>query len=353
MERSRRRAKPAQGIFASRELTAPGFGFLRRRRDIHGGGAAAGGRLVDPVASWTSWRWKIEALRIVGANGHHAPIPADDLVKDLTRWRDEMVGAERLEEISVALWRMETLASRFFELGGAGLRLDDERIPLEARPIAHSGLGLAAAMHAGFDPRAILSYIRERGADDYLFFAYESAGAMLAAFQDDLFGRTFHLLGRMKRTVPLPDHRHREDVFERLRDNRALLLGHGYGRLLYLKKHSLASAVKAARRTSYLPFDALVRGIAAAYVMVNSAALPKALRLAESAARLPEVSEPIRDGLINVMAFFEWMAPGCLGHLEPPGTGAAALVDVARREAREARYQGLPPPFALGADGER
>ena len=341
------------GLFASRDLSAPHFGFLLRGRAVD---AADGGRspgdhrlLSESVPPWTLWRSKVAALWAVSRKSGGGPAAPAELRARMSALRDRLVGAGRLEEMSLALWEMENLVCRFFLEADGGLRLDVESLPLEVRPIAHSGLGLAAAMRAGFDEGAVARWIETRAAAEYASFAYEAAGALLAVYRRDVFGVLMDLLGRLGWTLELPRHRYRAAAFADVRDNRIRLLAHGYGRLLFLKSPTFAAAVRTAERTPYLPLDPLVRGITAAYVIVSIGFLPRALRLAETTARRPELSEPIRDGLINAMAFYEWMAPGCLRSLEATAEGSAALVRTAAREAAAARGAGLPPPFALGS----
>jgi hypothetical protein len=117
---------------------------------------------------------------------------------------------------------------------------------------------------------------------------------------------------------------------------------HGFGRLLYFKRHHLRSVVDSLRRRPHLRFSPALKGAIAAYVLVNGGRLREILSLADQ--RLPTELEPgVRGGLRNVTKLLAWSLPGSLDGVVAPGRTSADLLRSAVSEARRLRDRGDGP----------
>jgi hypothetical protein len=340
-------------VFESTDLMPPHFGFLHRERpetDFVRTLRTVGSRRAivrEPVSVWHSGLRKLQALSIVSRREPQEKINAESYFDRMSYYHRQLAGSRSMQERVHAIWRAENFSFTFFLAGKAEVELSDHRLAHEVRPVAHTGLGMAALYHVGPDFERLQGYIETFGDSDYSFFAYESLGVMMGIQPRDFFGRSMRFLARFGLVEPLPPAGAWEALSQDVQQDTKRILAHGLGRFLYFKHLSFDAALRAAQKTETFSTEALLRGITAAYVMVNSTILPKTLRLVD-AVQEPQFKRAVCDGLINVMAFFEWMAPGCLATLPRLDSSHAILVRVAEKEARAARGECLPPPFALG-----
>jgi len=250
-------------------------------------------------------------------------------------------------EKTAAFWKMEHLSSAFLKQRQPGQSLRDASMPIEIRPIAHCGMGIAAVEVAEFQALPLSQIIDSFSDPEYRLFAYEGAGAMLALYEPDLFGLMTQV-SRKLGLLPLaplkrPDHHAFLRAYE---PEVQRLIAHGYGRMLYFKNHSISSAVRDAQRAYYLQTRACVQGIAFAYSMVNNSDLISVFRAGEECSQ-GDLGAAFRDGLIYALEFWEWMAPGFLDGLAPRRHFEADLIRTAREALALARIRGALAPFSV------
>jgi len=176
-------------------------------------------------------------------------------------------------------------------------------------------------------------------------FAIETIGLMLAVYERDLMGVAASLLGRIGVVRHTRLHRPPLRSFlESVPESRWPLIAHGYGRALYFKRFSLEGSLRIAQRQDELSTEATVRGVAAAYALVNSRELARVLGLRGSRSKV-DLAVGIEGGIVNTLVLLEWTFPGCLISLDEVTSCASRLIDEAVNRAETARRQGQGPPL--------
>jgi hypothetical protein len=296
------------------------------------------------ISPWIAWTRKIRVLATVARRGRGGSFSAEDFFGEVDRLKDralvEVLPHRKIER----LWQIEGLSYRYFEGNNSPESLDG-RLPPEAGPPAHCGLGMAAVLNCGFDAVPVLRFIEAAADANFIPQAYESVGLMLAAYEPDTFSRLSGLLGRlgiMRRTplvFPEPG-----TFLEKLQGEIRELAAHGYGRLHYFKSSRLSSVIDTARRTDFISTSGCIKGAVAAYTLINSRDLGRVLQIAE-ADEDPEVAESVNAGLFNTLLLLEWTAPGCLESVEPSTPRVHQIVERAAELARFTRAKKLGPPI--------
>ncbi|MBI3941343.1 MAG: hypothetical protein HY315_10965 [Acidobacteria bacterium] len=307
-------------------------------------------RNPDPIPAWIAWWRKLITIRAVSKTISAASLSPQEFLTRMVAVQSRAVRSADMGIKTAAFWEMENLAAAFLKRTQPGRSLNDARLPVEIRPIAHCGMGIAAVEVAHFDPVKLAAIIESFSSPDYRLFAYEGAGAMLALYEADLFSiaaRGFSRLGLIP-LAPLRRPPPREFVASFTPEIRRLM-AHGYGRMLYFKNSGIGAAIWSAVPVRWLDLSACVQGIAFAYAMVNNADLERVL---QAAGGLPgrEIRHSFENGLIYALEFWEWMAPGFLETLpQQASAGAAVLVEAARRDVVAARARGALKAFVVGA----
>lgn len=298
--------------------------------------------MPEPVDPWIAWARKLKALGTV--TRHRRAVPRlEELSGEVRELCDRAETRASLSSRIWTLWRVESLVFAMADRHFADIRLRDLEIPAEAGPPAHCGLAMAAVLGTGFDPVRLAEVLEERSDPRFVDFAFETLGLMLAAYEADLFGRITDLLGRsglMRRyRIEAPD----PGAFMRgLPTAWQPYASHGYGRLLYFKRHRLRGLVRVLETRPHVGFGAAVRGAMSAYVLVNSADVQRILTLAEGS-RDDELGAAVTGGLRNVIQLLEWSIPGCFEGVEPTGAQARELLATASAEAAKRRARGDGP----------
>jgi len=248
---------------------------------------------------------------------------------------------------TASFWKMENLSSAFLKQAQEGQSLRDPALPVEIRPIAHCGMGIAAVELADFSPERLKQIIEPFSRPEYRLFAYEGSGAMLALYQPDLFGWMARTTGKIG-LLPMadfhyPDPRAFTGAFE---PEIRRLISYGFGRMLYFKHGGIGGAIRAAGQVDWLEVPQAVQGIAFAYAMVNNSDLGNVLRAGQRLQPAP-AGRAFTDGLIYALEFWEWMAPGFLAGRAASNPYEAALMRAARDGVDAGLERGALAPFAL------
>jgi len=246
-----------------------------------------------------------------------------------------------------ALWGVEGLVFQFFQTRApASMTLYELDLPLQAGPPAHCGLAMAAVQQQGFTSDRLFPWLEDRSDHRFVRFAWETVGLMLAVYQRDVFGAITTVLGRCgiinKRRLQTP--KSIQSLVMMLPDDQRRLVAHGYGRALYFKRWSLTTAMREAQTQSALPAAAVVRGLVAAYMLVNSNELDTVFQLCDSFGE-ETIKEAVCGGVLNTLALLEWLFPDCLGVLILPSDKLQSLVTEAAHLAVSAHARHLGPPL--------
>jgi len=303
---------------------------------------ARGGGIDEPVSPWAGWVRKGLALTTVTRRGGGGLSPQEYAAR-VRALADRAAAGDTLWRQIWTLWRIESLTFSCADSGGGRLSLADTSLPLEAGPPAACGLSMAAVLEMGFDAGGISRRLEERADPRFVDFAFESLGLMLAAYEPDVFGRSTAALGRLgimrRYHLEPPDP---AAFLTALPDEYQAYAAHGFGRLLYFKRHSLRSVIDSLGKLPHIPFSPALKGAIAAYVLVNGARLARILSLADRQLP-PELENGIRGGLHNVTKLLAWSLPDALDEIAAPGPRSSDLLRSAISEARQLRDRGDGP----------
>jgi hypothetical protein len=259
----------------------------------------------------------------------------------LSRWAVIQQSAARskdLREMTTGFWKMESLGAAYGATPPPGGTLQDPNLPVEVRPIVHTGMGVAAVEVGNFDPGLISRRIESLAHPDFRLFAYESMGAMLGAYEVP-FPKRLLKLKPLQRPRP-------EEFIRRFPSEIQRLISVGYGRILYFNHVSISAALHAVLARPFLDPCAAVLGVAFAAAMINHLDFWRVLET-EGEFREPEWEAAYRDGLIYALEFWEWEAPGFLRSLRPSGHRSAELIAAAQREVDHCLRRGYLNAFLL------
>ena len=244
------------------------------------------------------------------------------------------------------IWTLESLGSSYVNPPGGAHTLDIPDLDPTVVPILHVGAGLSIVENVGFDAQRIREAISAVAQPAYRDFPFETMGAMLAHYSDAPKAAIW-MLG-LKNVKPPANRSSYVGQFEK---EIRRVLSHGYGRILYFSRLTLASAVGDAFDRPYLDRDAAVQGIAFAYTIVNAPDLSKVLQTASNLKSMLAGSAFV-DGVIYALAAMEWTLPGYLDEVvwRQRTNGQSEqrqIIETAQRNVREFRRMGRVPPFQL------
>jgi hypothetical protein len=314
-----------------------GTRFVLTQRILSGTNHSRGlDRIPLPISSWR----KVNTFLTLSGNKGAGSFSQEQF---LARWSSIQQRAARtkdLHEMTIGFWKMEGLGAAYGENPPRGCTLRDANVPLEVRPIVHTGMGVGAMQVGNFNPVHIMQRIEALAHPDFRLFAYESIGAMLGAYEMSIPKR---LLGLKPMRRPQP-----EDFIRYFSPEIQRLISIGYGRILYFNSPSISAAFCKIADRHFLEASAAVLGVAFAYAMINYRDFWVVL---ETQGELldPSLKASYRDGLIYALKFWEWEAPGFLLSLKPPSRRGADLIAVAQREINKCRGRGYLDAFLVEA----
>lgn len=298
-------------------------------------------RQIDMIPAWkTGWR-KLIAFLNVSQKKFDGPLPQQEFIARISAIQSQASQSNDLGERTTALWRMERLGVTLGRQALPGCTLNDPRLPTEARPIAHVGLGAGAVERASFEPARITTIIESLSHPDYYPFAYESLGLMLGAYEKSI---PRILLGLKPLKWPDP-----EACFRSFSPEIQRLISHGYGRILYFASKDIATTLRNIRRRQFLQLAAGVQGMAFGYAMVNNKDLGCVLETGDGL-QDPGLIRAFKNGLVYALEFWEWLTPGFLKSLEPETPRQSSLITAAQKEIDESRAGGFLKAFAVDAE---
>lgn len=298
----------------------------------------------NPVSTWMALLRKTRVLATTSARSVAVPASAEEFVAHGVRIAESAADRRLLDQKILALWQLEGLAFAFFERQDDGrVQIEALGLPPEAGPPVHCGIAMAEVLKHGFDADRLLDRFEIVTDPAFTPFAIETVGLMLAVYERDLLGVATSLLGRIGvvRHTPLRRPPLRSFLESVPRDHWPYI-AHGYGRALYFKQLSLAGALGLARRQEDLAVEATVRGVAAAYTLINSRDLGRVLSLRGNQSD-PEMAGGIEGGMMNTLVLLEWTFPGCLSSIDGAADRGARLIDEAAKLADSARRRGQGP----------
>lgn len=300
----------------------------------------------DLIPTWKVLCRKIKVLSTTTPRSIVVPSSKEEFVTRSAHIADSITDHRLLGQKILALWQLEGLAFAFFERQDEWrVRVEDLDLPPEAGPPVHCGIAMAAVLKYGFDADCLLDRIEAVADPAFSLFAIETIGLMFAVYERDFFGVATSLLGRVgvvrHTRLQRPPTR---SFLESMPLSCWPQIAHGYGRALYFKRFSLSGAVKRAQRQNYLPVAATVRGVAAAFTLINNRDLGLVLRLRGDGSNV-ELTDGIKGGMMNTLVLLEWTFPGCLSSVDGVTDRGSRLIDKATDRAETARRQGMGPPL--------
>ena len=207
-----------------------------------------------------SWR-KLVAFQTVKQDKLVALLRPGEMLDRIAATRAEATLSAGVAVKTKALWKMESLGVTFGRHAESGDSLADARLPAEACPIAHVGMGGAAVEVSNFDAGAITRRIDSLAHPDYRLFSYEQIGAMLGVYEKSV-PRMMLGLKALNRPEDAPFIASFPSEVQRL-------ISHGYGRLLYFNSKHIDEALRNIQARTFLDPRAAVQGMAFGYAMVN------------------------------------------------------------------------------------
>jgi len=302
--------------------------------------------LGDLVPTWMTMLRKMRVLATTSVRSVGAPASTEEFVAQSIRIADSAADQPLLDQKILVLWQLEGLAFAFFEThDDGGVRVADLGLPPEAGPPVQCGIAMAEVLKHGFDADRLLDRLEAVSDPSFARFGIETIGLMLAVYERDLLGVATSLLGRVgvvrHTRLQRPALR---SFLESVPQSCWPLIAHGYGRALYFKRFSLDGSLRIAQRQDDLPVEATVRGVTAAYTLINSRDLGRVLRLRGSDSDL-DLNGGIEGGMMNTLVLLEWTFPGCLSALDGVTDRSSRLIEEAADRADGARRQGQGPPL--------
>ncbi len=290
-------------------------------------------------------------FRYISSEEFRRPMSQQEFIARMSEIQRRAAATPDMRVKTTGFWAMENLGATYARHAQPGQTLNDPRLPVEIRPIAHCGMGVGAVEVSGFEPSKLVEVIETLSHPAYMRFGYDNVGSMLGVYEPDFFttvARGLTLIGLLP-IAPLrwPEPR----AFLRSFPAEARrLIAHGYGRIVYFKSHNIATAIRACRVAEAFDFGPCVQGIAFAYSMANHNDLHRVWRAGEIMVH-EEAGRDFNNGLVYAMEFWEWMAPGTLDTFRPRTSHAASLVAAARIGVEAGRDHGALPAFAVQSSG--
>jgi hypothetical protein len=294
----------------------------------------------DQASMWdASWR-KMVAFQTVKQDKLVALLTPAELMERIAATRIEGGQTDGVAAKTKSLWKMESLGVTFGRVAATGDSLSDSRLPPEACPIAHVGMGGAAVEVSNFDAIKISSHIDSLARPAYRLFGYEQIGAMLGVYEKSV-PRLMLGLKALNRPEDAPFIASFPGEVQRL-------ISHGFGRLLYFNSKHIDEALRNIKARTFLDPAAGVQGMAFGYAMVNHQDVPTVLGTGGSLLD-GKLIEAFHSGLIYALMFWEWCWPGVLNGLPVPHAQAGKLIAAAQRGIADAKQVGSLPAFKVNA----
>jgi hypothetical protein len=291
----------------------------------------------DLVPTWMTLMRRTRVLATTSARSVAVPASTEEFVAQSVRIADSAADQRLLDQKILALWQLEGLAFAFFEhLDDRRVRVEDLGLPTEAGPPVHCGMAMAEVLKHGFDAESLVDRIEAVSDPSFARFGIETIGLMLAVYERDLVGIATSLLGRLgvvrHTRLRRPALR---SFLESVPQTYWPLIAHGYGRALYFKRFSLEGSLRIAQRQDDLPAEATVRGVAAAYTLINSRELGRVLSVRGDRSSL-EMAVGIEGVILTTLVLHEWTFPGCLSSIDGVSDRGSRLIGeaAARRLGR-------------------
>jgi hypothetical protein len=292
---------------------------------------------------------RMNGVGTVASGALSRPIPQAEFVERLAHYHEESTSGvvERQKSVS-GLWKSEGLATSIGKHLLPENSLVDPKLLKNVLPIAHVGFGSGSTEALLFDVDKLNALFAARCEANHRGFAYEGIGAILRIYERGFFKVMSGALGLI--TLDAPDGPDRRDFFATYlaqypADIQRLIV-HGYGRIVGFSNIDIYTAIREATTFPAQFVEPAVHGAGFAFVMMNSADLPKILEASAVPFDAP-VRAAFQNGLMYALVFFDWYAPGLLAGWEAKGPLENELIEHARRESASARARGYLLPFRL------
>ena len=292
---------------------------------------------------------RMNGVKTVASGALSRPIPQAEVVERLTHYHEESTTGTVDRQKSVAgLWKSEGLATSIGKHLLPENTLKDPKLPKNVLPIAHVGFGSGSTEELLFDVDKLKALFADRCEANHIGFAYEGIGAILRIYERGFFKVMSGALGLI--SLGAPDGPDPGGFFAsylaKYPADIQRLIVHGYGRIVGFSNIDIYAAIQEATTFPDQLVEPAVHGCGFAFVMMNSADLPKILEASAVPFDAP-VRAAFQNGLMYALVFFDWYVPGLLTGWQPQGPLETELIEHARREAASATKRGYLLPFHL------
>ena len=301
------------------------------------------------VSLWAGVTRRIGGVGSVSAGAVNRQIPQKEFVTRCAEiQREAAAQCQNMKAVVAGLWKTEGFSTTFGKFRLDENTLNDPAIPRESLGITHVGYGAACTEFAHFDPAKLKHIFSTLCHPQYAPQAIEGVGSILRIYEPGLFKTMCGFMGLIpKGAPPGPD---RTGFFASFLNafspEEQRLITHGYGRLVAFSNLSVDKAIGEALALPENRREPCTQGIAFAFTMMNSPAMPSIL--ARSAFTAPgRTAAAFQNGLVYALVYCEWFAPGMLAAWKTVDRQEEKLIGMARAESAANLKRGYMLPFAL------
>ncbi|OFV98812.1 MAG: hypothetical protein A3F68_13480 [Acidobacteria bacterium RIFCSPLOWO2_12_FULL_54_10] len=272
------------------------------------------------------------------------PVPLPEFAQKCRQYQSEAAAAaSSLPRVAQAIWNAEGLSITFGKFGLPKETLHHPSIPAETQGICHVGFGISGAEYARFDVDKLKAIFENNCEPNYRSFAYEGVGSAIRVFEPGPFRIINRIMGVVQPGAPYaPDKAgFFAKFFSAFSPEAQRQMTHGYGRLVGFSTMSIHKSLKS---SSALPSDLVLpfaQGMTVAYAMLNCEDMPRLLENSNVVSPEP-IRASFQNGLVWVLSYCDWFAPGLLAAWKPQGKREETLIGRARAESAANHKRGFP-----------
>jgi hypothetical protein len=250
---------------------------------------------------------------------------------------------DSLPKVAESIWNTEGLSITYGKFGLPSATLLDPAIPKESLGIVHVGFGIVTAEYSRFDSRRLREIVERNCAPNYQGFAYEGIGSAMLLYEPGPFKLINRILGVVPPNPPAAPDRAGffSKFFTDFSPEAQRNLTHGYGRLLGFSRISLRRAIEKGLCLPPERIPPFIQGLAVSFGMLNCEDMATVLEHTVQVEPAP-VRASFQNGLVWVLAYCDWFAPGLLAAWRPAAKGEESLIKAAQSEAAFNVKRGYP-----------
>ena len=297
-----------------------------------------------PISWFSLLRRHMNGIRRVVSVVDKEAVPPAEFAKRCREFQQTAsTHTDSLPMVADSIWNAEGMAVAFGKRNLPDGSLQDPNIPRETLGIVHVGYGIVCAEYARFDAGKLRQLVETKCVPNYRGFTYEGIGSALLLYEPGLFKLINRALGIIP---PNPTSGPSKEgffakFFSAFPPDAQRKLTHGYGRLTAFSRMNVHKAIRASAQLPQERVQPYVQGLAVAFGMLNIQDIAKVLEHSDVVSPAP-LRAYFQNGLIWVLAYCDWFAPGVLAAWKPQGKLEEFLVAKARQESASNAKRGYP-----------